>query len=54
MFVYENDFMNNGMCTTKAIGFLEMFNLLEYDISYYLILGLIVIVVGIIIWRKRK
>ncbi|QLH06515.1 hypothetical protein [Nitrosopumilus ureiphilus] len=58
VFVYENDFMNNDMCTTKAIGFIEMFNLLEYNISYYLILGLIVIVVGIIIGikirRKRK
>lgn len=55
VFVYDNAHMNNGMCDTKPVGFLGVFNPLEYNLSYYLALGLMVsAVVGIVVWRNRK
>jgi hypothetical protein len=55
VFVYDNVHMNNGMCDTKPVGFLGVLNPTEYNLSYYLALGLIVsTVTGIVVWRKRK
>jgi len=55
VFVYDNVHMNNGMCDTKPVGFLGVLNPTEYNLSYYLALGLIVpAVAGIVVWRKRK
>ena len=55
VFVYDNINMNNGMCTTKAVGFLGILNPFQYTLFYYLVLGLVGIgIVGFVMWRKRK
>ena len=58
VFVYENAFMNNGMCSTKVVGFLGIMNPIEYNLFYIVILVLAIISVAVVsifvIRRKRK
>jgi len=55
VFVYDNINMNNGMCTTKAVGFLGILNPFEYNLFYYVISGLFGTgIVGFVVWKKRK
>ena len=55
VFVYDNVHMNNGMCDTKPVGFLGVLNPLDYNLSYYIALVLIVLsIAGIVVWKKRK
>ena len=58
VFVYDNEFMNNGMCSTKAVGFLGIMNPFQYNLFYIvlsvLILVAIVLIVVVLIRRKRK
>ena len=57
VFVYDNTFMNNGMCSTKAIGFLGIMNPFQYNLFHIVILVLAIIavaaVVVLVIRRKR-
>ena len=58
VFVYDNAFMNNGMCSTKVVGFLGIMNPIEYNLFYIVILVLAIISVAVVsifvIRRKRK
>ena len=55
VFVYDNIDMNNGMCTTKVVGFLGILNPFEYNLFYYVILGPIGAGIAIfVVWKKRK
>ena len=55
VFVYDNIHMNNGMCTTKAVGFLGILNPYEYTLFYYVILGFVGVgIVVFVIWKKKK
>jgi len=58
VFVYDNEFMNNGMCSTKAVGFFGIMNPFQYNLFYIvlsvLILVAIVLIVVVFIRRKRK
>jgi hypothetical protein len=53
--VYDNINMNNGLCTTKPVGFLGILNPFEYTTFYYIFLGMVFVgIVIFVIWRKRK
>ena len=55
VFVYDNINMNNGMCTTKDVGFLWILNPYEYNLFYYGVLGAIgFVIAGFVVWKKRK
>ena len=53
--VYDNINMNNGLCTTKPVGFLGILNPFEYTVFYYVIFATALAAIAIfVIWRKRK
>ena len=58
VFVYDNEFMNNGMCSTKAVGFFGVMDPFQYNFFYIVlsVLGLVavVLIVVVLIRRKRK
>jgi len=55
VFVYDNINMNNGMCTTKPVGILGILNPIEYNLFYYVVIGLSVVgVSGFFILKSRK
>ncbi len=58
VFVYDNESLNNSMCSTKAIGFLGMMNPLQYNIFHHVILALAVIAITmmsiLIVKRKQR
>ena len=58
VFVYDNEFMNNGMCSTKAVGFLGIMNPFQYNlfhiVFFVLILVAIVLIAVVFMRRKRK
>ncbi|AJM93095.1 hypothetical protein [Nitrosopumilus piranensis] len=57
VFVHDNVHYNNGMCDTKPIGFLGLglLNPFDYNLFYYVVLGMIVgSIIVIIRWKKRK
>ena len=57
VFVYDNEFMNNGMCSTKAVGFLGIMNPFQYNLFHITILGLSIIAIAttvVFIIRRKK
>ena len=58
VFVFDNEFMNNSMCSTKAVGFLGVMDPFQYNLFYIVILVLILIAITMtvifIARRKRR
>ncbi len=58
VFVFDNAFMNNGMCSTKAVGFFGIMDPFQYNLFYIMIFVLILIeitmIVILIVRRKRR
>ena len=54
VFVYDNNNMNNGMCTTKPVGFLGVLNPVDYNLFYYVLPVGLIGIVGFVFLKKRK